>query len=429
LRTDATGEDGRIALIQSDIWIGFPRAEQVLGRLQSLIEAPRQTRMPGLLVHGASGIGKTMIARNLSRRHAPEYDPELGITCTPLLLLQAPPAPDERRFYLHILAAVGAPATALSLRAQSVASLEVRVVSLLRDLGLRMIMIDEVHNLLAGTHREQRRFLNVLRYLSNELEASLVCFGVSEAVDAIRGDVQLARRLDEHHLPNWRDDVESSDMIQTLIAAMPLVKKSNLKVKSLKQILALTGGVTSRIFALVKDMSIDATYRRFAMSTAVVEDLLATRGVIVSREAVRQWVNRFGRHFANCIRRGRPRPNDKCHFDEVVISIRGKRHRMRRAIDANRDVLDFLVQTRRNAKVAKRFLSRLIALFGASGVVITDKLQLHQAFQDADTERGSGCPQRSRQCDRGVAQADTQAGEDVWPIQIPPIGTEASICV
>lgn len=252
------GQDDRISLIQSDIWIGFPRAEQVLDRLQNLIEAPRQTRMPGLLVHGASGIGKTMIARNLSRRYAPEYDPMAGVTHTPLLLLQAPPAPDERRFYLHILAAVGAPATAIAVRSQNVASLEVRVIALLRDLGLRMIMIDEVHNLLAGTHREQRRFLNVLRYLSNELEVSLVCFGVSEAVDAIRGDVQLARRLDEHHLPNWRDDSEFSNMIQTLIAAMPLEKKSNLKVKSLRQTLALTGGITSRVFSLVKDLAIDA---------------------------------------------------------------------------------------------------------------------------------------------------------------------------
>jgi hypothetical protein len=255
---DGVGQDDRISLIQSDIWIGFPRAEQVLDRLQNLIEAPRQTRMPGLLVHGASGIGKTMIARNLSRRYAPEYDPMAGVTHTPLLLLQAPPAPDERRFYLHILAAVGAPATAIAVRSQNVASLEVRVIALLRDLGLRMIMIDEVHNLLAGTHREQRRFLNVLRYLSNELEVSLVCFGVSEAVDAIRGDVQLARRLDEHHLPNWRDDSEFSNMIQTLIAAMPLEQKSNLKVKSLRQILALTGGVTSRVFSLVKDLAIDA---------------------------------------------------------------------------------------------------------------------------------------------------------------------------
>ena len=256
--SDGVGQDDRISLIQSDIWIGFPRAEQVLDRLQNLIEAPRQTRMPGLLVHGASGIGKTMIARNLSRRYAPEYDPMAGVTHTPLLLLQAPPAPDERRFYLHILAAVGAPATAIAVRSQNVASLEVRVIALLRDLGLRMIMIDEVHNLLAGTHREQRRFLNVLRYLSNELEVSLVCFGVSEAVDAIRGDVQLARRLDEHHLPNWRDDSEFSNMIQTLIAAMPLEQKSNLKVKSLRQILALTGGVTSRVFSLVKDLAIDA---------------------------------------------------------------------------------------------------------------------------------------------------------------------------
>jgi hypothetical protein len=278
---DWVGQDGRISLIQSDIWIGFPRAEQVLDRLQNLIEAPRQTRMPGLLVHGASGIGKTMIARNLSRRYAPEYDPMAGVTHTPLLLLQAPPAPDERRFYLHILAAVGAPATAIAVRSQNVASLEVRVIALLRDLGLRMIMIDEVHNLLAGTHREQRRFLNVLRYLSNELEVSLVCFGVSEAVDAIRGDVQLARRLDEHHLPNWRDDSEFSNMIQTLIAAMPLEKKSNLKVKSLRQILALTGGVTSRVFSLVKDLAIDA---------------IRTGEECITDEAVANWSPLWSRH-------------------------------------------------------------------------------------------------------------------------------------
>ena len=210
-----TEADGRIALIQSDIWIGFPRAEQVLDRLQGLIEMPRQTRMPGLLVHGASGIGKTMIARNLSRRYAPEYDPETGITRTALLLLQAPPAPDERRFYMHILAAVGAPSSALSLRAQSVASLEVRVVGLLRDLGLRMIMIDEVHNLLAGTHREQRRFLNVLRYLSNELEASLVCFGVSEAVDAIEKKGFAALKL-----KTWKRSLADVDMVKAVRKAV-----------------------------------------------------------------------------------------------------------------------------------------------------------------------------------------------------------------
>ena len=111
------------------------------------------------------------------------------------------------------------------------------------------------------------------------------------------------------------------------------------------------------------------------MSTADVEDLLAARGVIVSREAVRLWVNRFGQHFADCIRRDRPWPNDKWHLDEVVITIRGKKHWLWRAIDANGDVLDILLQTRRNANAAKRLFKRLVAKFGEPRVVITDKLR------------------------------------------------------
>ena len=116
-------------------------------------------------------------------------------------------------------------------------------------------------------------------------------------------------------------------------------------------------------------------YHRFALSTADVEDLLASRGVVVSRETIRLWVNRFGRHFANCIRRDRPRPNDKWHMDEVVVTIRGKKHWLWRAIDAVGDVLDILVQTRRNAKAARPFFQKLVSQFGEPRVVITDKLR------------------------------------------------------
>jgi len=84
-------------------------------------------------------------------------------------------------------------------------------------------------------------------------------------------------------------------------------------------------------------------YYRFAMSTADVEDLLAERGVIVRREAIRLCVNRFGPHSANCVRRDRTHPNNKWHLDEVVISIRGKQHLLWRAIDADGDALDILV--------------------------------------------------------------------------------------
>ncbi|WP_461406762.1 IS6 family transposase, partial [Falsiruegeria mediterranea] len=116
-------------------------------------------------------------------------------------------------------------------------------------------------------------------------------------------------------------------------------------------------------------------YHHFALSTANVEDLLAERGVIVSREAIPLWVNRFDRHFATCIRRERPVPREKWHFDEVVISIRGVKHWLWRAIDADGNLPDTLVQPRRSARAAKRFLNRLIARLHQPRVATTNKLR------------------------------------------------------
>jgi putative transposase len=116
-------------------------------------------------------------------------------------------------------------------------------------------------------------------------------------------------------------------------------------------------------------------YHRFALSTADVEDLLAERGIFVSRETIRKWVNRFGRHFARCIRRDRPKPNSKWHLDEAVIVIGGVKYWLWRAIDGEGDVLDILVQSRRNAKAARRFFGALVTQFGEPRIVVTDKLR------------------------------------------------------
>jgi putative transposase len=74
-------------------------------------------------------------------------------------------------------------------------------------------------------------------------------------------------------------------------------------------------------------------------------------------------VNRFGRHFADCIRRDRLAAGDKWHLDEVVIPISGRKYWLWRAVDVNGDVLDILVQPQRKAKAARRFLVRLIDQF------------------------------------------------------------------
>ncbi|MDX8354838.1 TniB family NTP-binding protein [Cognatiyoonia sp. IB215182] len=279
--------DERIDLIRSDRWIAFDRATIVLNRLISLMEMPRQSRMPGLMIYGSSGIGKTMIAKRMAGLYPFQYASDVGVTKTPILLLQAPPAPDERRFYQHILASIGAPVWGRN----TVSELEVRVLNHLRDMDLKMIMIDEVHNLLAGSYREQRRFLNMLRFLANDLCASLVVFGVNEAVDAIRGDEQLARRLDEHFLPLWEDDVEFSRLVQTLISAMQLERGSGLSVQSLRSILGVSGGVTSRVFTMVKALAIDA---------------IETGEERITDEAIQTWQPTWAKHSWNIRRQPLP---------------------------------------------------------------------------------------------------------------------------
>ncbi len=116
-------------------------------------------------------------------------------------------------------------------------------------------------------------------------------------------------------------------------------------------------------------------YFRFSISFRDVEDLLDERGIVVSYETIRAWVNKFGRHYAQAIRRERPTPSDKWNLDEVVIVIRGKKHWLWRAVDSNGDVLDILVQSRRNTKAADRFFRKLFKQFGLPRVVITDKLR------------------------------------------------------
>ena len=91
-------------------------------------------------------------------------------------------------------------------------------------------------------------------------------------------------------------------------------------------------------------------YARFTLSYRDIEDLLAERGLDISYETVRRWVSKFGPEIARNLRTSRPTPSDHWHLDEMVIVIRGKKYWLWRAVDNEGEVLDFLVQPRRNAK-------------------------------------------------------------------------------
>ena len=124
-------------------------------------------------------------------------------------------------------------------------------------------------------------------------------------------------------------------------------------------------------------------YFRFSLSFRDIEELMFERGVQLSYETVRAWCEKFGRDYANKLKRRRPRPGDKWHLDEVFLSINGKRSYLWRAVDQDGNVLDVLVQRERNKKAAKKFFKKLLkGLQYAPRVIITDKLRSYSAAKE-----------------------------------------------
>jgi putative transposase len=101
-------------------------------------------------------------------------------------------------------------------------------------------------------------------------------------------------------------------------------------------------------------------YFRFCLSYRDVEELMAARGVMLTYEAVRYWCRKFGQAYANQLRRRRPRPGDTWHLDEVFLTINGARYYLWRAVDQDGQILDILVQRRRDKTAAKRFFRKLL---------------------------------------------------------------------
>lgn len=102
-------DEERIAYIRSPRWIGYPRAQEALSKLEELLNYPKSHRMPHLLIIGDTNNGKTMLVQRFCKQHKPSDNPEGEAAIVPVLYVQAPPVPDEGRFYNAILELLFAP--------------------------------------------------------------------------------------------------------------------------------------------------------------------------------------------------------------------------------------------------------------------------------------------------------------------------------
>lgn len=245
----------RVARIRADRWIGYPRAHQALERLDALLNWPKKQRMPNLLIVGPTNNGKSMIVEKFRRTNAARNGDDPDRENILIVAVQMPSDPSISRFYAMLLAAVGAP---LRPRMRT-SELEQKALCLLKAVGARVLIIDELHNILAGPTKTQREFLNLIRFLGNELKIPIVGVGTKEAYLAIRSDDQLENRFEPLALPTWEDGNDLRSLLSSFAASYPLRRRSVLgREEVARYVVSRSEGTIGEIAKLLRAAAIAA---------------------------------------------------------------------------------------------------------------------------------------------------------------------------
>jgi hypothetical protein len=253
----AKADSERIAWIRQERWIQYERAERILSTLTDLIDYPPRDRMPSLAIFGTTVMGKTRVVQKFLREHRSRFDATRGKTRRPVISIQMPPAPTPLDLYEEILIGMGG----IFSQRTSASTLRHRIRTLAHQLEVRMLVIDEIHAILACTFREQRIILDVIRLLANDLRVPLVCVGTHEANQALMTDQQLADRFEAIELPAWENDQAFHQLLASFESVLPLRQPSEFRDPQVHQrILSLTEGVgvLARICRLTEKAAIEA---------------------------------------------------------------------------------------------------------------------------------------------------------------------------
>ena len=236
-----------LEFLNRDKWIPYPKAVSILKDLEKMLALPRKLRMPGRLIYGETNNGKSSIVRQFIKQHPPT-DGDDAMIC-PIVYVVVPEEGRLGDFYGDILYELMAP-YANTAKTGKKAEL---VRYYFEKLGVRMLIVDEIHNILSGTTNKQRSFMIALKNLSNKLHIPIVLVGTKDALIATNTDNQIRNRFRPISLPRWNEKSrEYGNLLASIEILLPLKKPSGLATNKLgTEIYDLSGGYIGEIMELL----------------------------------------------------------------------------------------------------------------------------------------------------------------------------------
>lgn len=245
----------RIRFMREPRWIGYKAAHHILDSLECLLDAPKRPRMPNLLIVGDPNNGKSTIVQHFEKTHGQGYVDENSEPVRPIILAEAPPSAEEKDLYAAILETMWMPYKTTD----SKLTLRYQVIHALRELKVRMLIIDEIHSMLVGPATKQREVMNALKMLCNTLVIPIVGVGTPNAVQILHLDAQHASRFDVIKLETWKLNADFQRLLKAFEAVLPLQQPSELYKPELAQLIhSISGGNTGDLHSLLMECAIEA---------------------------------------------------------------------------------------------------------------------------------------------------------------------------